>query len=145
MLADGTVVNANATSNSDLFAALKGGQNNFGIITRFDLKSFPVGPLWGGRIAFAPTADTALIEGFTQFKMGEYDPYAAGWVTNRYNQTAKSFTPTSILWYTKPDLKPGALEHMTNVTPQAMNGMTTAYPSAFARNASMVVKISQLK
>jgi hypothetical protein len=128
-----------------LFAALKGGQNNFGIITRFDLKSFPVTPLWGGRIGFAPTADTALFEGFTQFKMAEYDPYAAGWVTNRYNGTSKAFAPNSILWYTRPELKPGALEHMTNVTPQVMNGMTTASPSAFARNASMVVKISNLK
>ncbi|KAL8759916.1 MAG: hypothetical protein Q9184_003476 [Pyrenodesmia sp. 2 TL-2023] len=47
-LANGRIVNANATSNSDLRFALKGGSNNFGIVTRFDLQAFPQGKLWGG-------------------------------------------------------------------------------------------------
>src|SRR4051812_45781098 len=81
VLANGDLVNANATSRPDLFAALKGGQNNFGIVTRFDLKAFPAGAMWGGRIAFAPETDTALVQGFTDFRLGQYDPYAAGWVT----------------------------------------------------------------
>ena len=32
------IVNANSTSHPDLFAALKGGSNNFGIVTSFDMK-----------------------------------------------------------------------------------------------------------
>ncbi|KAH8666263.1 hypothetical protein BGZ61DRAFT_365739, partial [Ilyonectria robusta] len=34
---DGQIINANATENPDLFWALKGGSNNFGIVTHFDL------------------------------------------------------------------------------------------------------------
>lgn len=34
VLADGSIVEANATTNSDLFRALKGGSNNFGIVSR---------------------------------------------------------------------------------------------------------------
>ncbi|KAI4957054.1 hypothetical protein J4E86_005526 [Alternaria arbusti] len=48
VLADGEVVNANATSNSDLFTALKGGSFNFGIVTRYDVQTFAAGDLWGG-------------------------------------------------------------------------------------------------
>ncbi|KAH7319944.1 FAD binding domain-containing protein [Stachybotrys elegans] len=37
VLADGSIVNANASSNSDLFEALKGTSGNLGLITRFDM------------------------------------------------------------------------------------------------------------
>lgn len=48
VLASGKVVNANAKENSDLFKALKGGGNNFGVVTRFDMRTFKQGPFWGG-------------------------------------------------------------------------------------------------
>lgn len=45
-------MNANAETNKDLWVALKGGANNFGIVTRFDLAVFEQGPLWGGKIFY---------------------------------------------------------------------------------------------
>jgi FAD/FMN-containing dehydrogenase len=48
VLATGSIVNANAQTNSDLFWALKGGSSNFGIVTRFDLATFPVTDMYGG-------------------------------------------------------------------------------------------------
>ncbi|GAB1318345.1 hypothetical protein MFIFM68171_08555 [Madurella fahalii] len=42
VLADGRVVNANAKENSDLYRAIKGGSSNFGIVTRFDLQTYPL-------------------------------------------------------------------------------------------------------
>lgn len=44
VLGDGSIVNANANSSTELFKALKGGSNNFGIVTRFDLQTFPATP-----------------------------------------------------------------------------------------------------
>lgn len=41
VLASGEVLNANASANSDLWLALKGGSSNFGIVTRFDVEAFP--------------------------------------------------------------------------------------------------------
>lgn len=41
VLADGSVVNANNEENADLWRALKGGMNNFGIVTRFDMEAMP--------------------------------------------------------------------------------------------------------
>ncbi|KAJ7585329.1 hypothetical protein C8J56DRAFT_946465 [Mycena floridula] len=48
VLADGSIVEANSTSHSDLFSALKAGGTNFGIITRYDVHTYPLNPMWGG-------------------------------------------------------------------------------------------------
>ncbi|KAK2740016.1 FAD binding domain-containing protein [Colletotrichum kahawae] len=44
VLGDGTIVTASNTENADLFKALKGGGNNLGIVTRFDMRTFTVPP-----------------------------------------------------------------------------------------------------
>jgi len=45
--ADGKVVRASADENEDLFWALRGGGGNFGIVTSFEFKLYPVGPkMW---------------------------------------------------------------------------------------------------
>jgi hypothetical protein len=59
VLADGTITNANADSHPDLFWALRGGGGNFGIVTRFDLETYPIDLVWGGTelIAFSDLAE----------------------------------------------------------------------------------------
>ncbi|KAI1099513.1 6-hydroxy-D-nicotine oxidase [Jackrogersella minutella] len=42
VLADSTIINANAINNVDLYRALKGGGTNFGIVTRFDIQTYPL-------------------------------------------------------------------------------------------------------
>ncbi|KAJ4288901.1 hypothetical protein N0V90_011242 [Kalmusia sp. IMI 367209] len=47
VLANGTVVSATSDVNADLYQALKGaGANNFGIVTRYDMRTFERVPLW---------------------------------------------------------------------------------------------------
>ncbi|KAI1470983.1 FAD-binding domain-containing protein [Daldinia caldariorum] len=41
VLANSTIVNANSRQNKELFIALKGGGANFGIVTRFDILTYP--------------------------------------------------------------------------------------------------------
>lgn len=54
VLADGSVVIAKADNeHEDLFRVLKGGSNNFGIVTSFVMKTKPVTPIWGG-VALRP-------------------------------------------------------------------------------------------
>ena len=48
VLANGSVVEVNQTSSPDLFWALKGGSSNFGLVTRFDLKTIPSRKVWAG-------------------------------------------------------------------------------------------------
>ncbi|KAF4471547.1 fad binding domain containing [Fusarium albosuccineum] len=46
VLANGTIVKATADRHADLFVALKGGGNNFGIVIRFDMETFETRPIW---------------------------------------------------------------------------------------------------
>ncbi len=44
VLANGQIVNASQSENSDLFWGSRGGGGNFGIVTRFTYRAYPVGP-----------------------------------------------------------------------------------------------------
>ncbi|KAI1451266.1 FAD-binding domain-containing protein [Annulohypoxylon moriforme] len=48
ILESGELVRANAEENPDLWFALKGGLNNFGIVTSFKMKTFKSAGIWGG-------------------------------------------------------------------------------------------------
>ena len=43
MLANGTIVNVNRDNYPDLWLSLKGGSNNFGIVTAFEVETFDQG------------------------------------------------------------------------------------------------------
>ena len=52
VLADGRIVTANKTQNPDLFTVLKGGNNNFGIVTQFKFRTFDYNGMWGGLVTY---------------------------------------------------------------------------------------------
>lgn len=67
VLANGSIVEANKDNNADLFRALKGGGNNFGIVTRFDLETFELKDLWGGFAAYSNQVGPALLDAYSDF------------------------------------------------------------------------------
>lgn len=51
VLASGEVVQANASANADLYRAVQGGSNNFGVVTRLDMATLPLADkMWGGLV-----------------------------------------------------------------------------------------------
>jgi FAD/FMN-containing dehydrogenase len=63
--ADGKVVRASESENSDLLWGLRGGGGNFGIVTQFELALHPVGPIvYAGAIFFSAEHDAELLRRF---------------------------------------------------------------------------------
>lgn len=52
VFASGDIVNANTAENSDLYRAIRGGQSNFGIVTRCDIITHEGPTFWGGGILY---------------------------------------------------------------------------------------------
>jgi len=63
--ADGELVTASAEQNPELFWGLKGGGGNFGVVTSFEFRLFPVGPLLAGMLLYP--LDRAA-EAFARFR-----------------------------------------------------------------------------
>ncbi|KAJ4131068.1 hypothetical protein NW768_006609 [Fusarium equiseti] len=62
VLADGSIVTASATENSDLFWALRGAGSSFGVVTQFTSKAHPQGDIWGGMAFFSIEKLPAIVE-----------------------------------------------------------------------------------
>ena len=121
----GQVVNANPLHNPDLFRALKGASNNLGIVTRFDLKTFQQGKLWGGFIIYPFTTVTQQLQSLQEFTTASgagVDPFAS--VINAYVFTGAgpSFVANQYT-YTKAESYPSILANFTNVQPQLHSTM----------------------
>ncbi|KAF9078750.1 FAD dependent oxidoreductase [Rhodocollybia butyracea] len=74
---NGTVSNVTLESDPDLFFALKGGLNNFGIVTQFTLETFPQTEVWGGLITYLGTEIPQVINATYTFASSVTDPKAA--------------------------------------------------------------------
>ncbi|KAF2127464.1 FAD-binding domain-containing protein, partial [Dothidotthia symphoricarpi CBS 119687] len=81
VLADGTIATVTAASKyADLYWALQGGANSFGLVTRFDLKTFPLKTALRAEAAFAPSPQTkdAYLNAVLDFTLhGDADTHAS--------------------------------------------------------------------
>jgi hypothetical protein len=84
---DGSIINVNRNSNADLFVGLKGGGNNFGIVTRYDLTAFPFGNMFGGSRVYSNDTTDAQIKAFVNFTANAHTDINANLI-NYYQYTA---------------------------------------------------------
>jgi len=68
VMADGQVVRASADEHAELFWALRGGGGNFGVVTAFEYRLFPVGPeILGGAIAWHGEDARQVMQAYRDF------------------------------------------------------------------------------
>ena len=86
VLASGSVINASESIKPDLWRALKGGANNFGIVTRFTARAFPCGNVWSGFLYMPAFQANKALRAFqdvvdkmsTKDTGSKFDSFAAG-------------------------------------------------------------------
>ena len=136
MLADGSIRDVSYKSSySDLYWALRGGGNNFGIVTRFDLATYPQGDLWAGAKTFLYTKETAAAVDNAFYYLGingPSDPYAQTIVAYAYAQTQGVFVIATDLQYGKPVANPPIFQNFTSI------------PGAIADTMRILVRLALL-
>lgn len=137
VLANGSIVTTNSTSYPDLFQALKGGGNNFGIVTNFNALAFPQDNFWGGNIGTAAATPAEYLAAVQAFAAPETpDPYSALMSTFSISSAQPFWLIISSLEYTKSnptpaELPPPALKNFTEF-PTIFNTMRVSNLSDFA-------------
>lgn len=105
MLANSTIVTAAVDTNPNLYWALRGGGNNFGIVTSFTIRTFPQGPVFQATVSYAPNqTETVLDNAYNLWADPElssdldigFDLYY------RFNSTSREFALSGTQRYAKP-------------------------------------------
>ncbi|KAJ3938291.1 uncharacterized protein N0V96_011536 [Colletotrichum fioriniae] len=102
--ATGAIIRASVTQFADLYWALRGGGNNFGLVVSFNLRtiSLPGGKMWGGSRTYLEDSFPALSGAYANFiANAERDPKAGLWHVYAYFNGTKLSLPT--LYYAEPD------------------------------------------
>jgi FAD/FMN-containing dehydrogenase len=141
VLANGTIVTASENENSDLYLALKGGGNNFGIITTYTLQTYPQGDVWGGNLFFAHSDKNAaaLLKAVRDFTEYNPDPKAAVILTAERAGLDLVDSWIMFLFYDGPTPPEGIFSNFTDVGPILSTVRTRSYADLIAFSNWVVV------
>ena len=100
-------------SNPDLFRALKGGTNNFGLVTRVDLATVPISRILGGGIVYDFSHRKAVFDAFANIAGAkQYDVHASIVAALIFNSTSKEWAVSTTPIYTLPETNPKVYEEL---------------------------------
>lgn len=143
VLASGKLVEANATSHSDLFRALKGGLSNVGVVTRIDFRTLPISEILGGRVVNDISYRTRVFDAFAHIAGApQYDVHASITTSLVFNAVSKAWTLLSAPIYTKPESNPRVYSELFAI-PSISNTMTITHLHTLA-NESAIAQTNQL-
>ncbi|EDU45578.1 FAD binding domain containing protein [Pyrenophora tritici-repentis Pt-1C-BFP] len=116
VVASGRIVTATPTEFPDLYWALRGGGNNFGIVTKFNLETFPYGMMLGGTRRFAESSFPAAIDAFVNLgRNAAVDTKAAYYMAAGLIASSNTRLMLAELVYTDPILDPPIYEEYRNI------------------------------
>ena len=123
VLASATTVRVTEKSqeHNDLFRALRGGSNNFGIVTRFTFRAFRQGRLWGGTLIHPVETKDQQLKAFYDFADNpSYDPKAS--LIHSVGMSAeRGFGFVNGVVYTEPQRDPAVIKPFTKMEPTFLN------------------------
>ncbi|KAI8957882.1 FAD-binding domain-containing protein [Daldinia sp. FL1419] len=110
VLADGSIVTASADNeHSDLYKGLRGGASNFGIVTSYELYTYPIGGFYIDARAYSPDQTPDFLRAVAEYqKEGQLDPLSS--ISVCYGVQLLETGPTILLLYNKPVQQAEAFE-----------------------------------
>ena len=108
-----TIVRVNNVSYPDIFFGLKGGFNNFGIVTRFTVRAVPQTDVYGGTLVYSPLQFTALMQALTNFQQTNKDPKAV--IIASVAIGPGQFIGVLVFVYDAPTAPNGTFDEFTNI------------------------------
>jgi hypothetical protein len=111
VLASGEIVTASQTENPDLFTVLKGGNNNFGIVTSFKFRTFKYDGMWGGLVIYPNTTIQDHFKALINFSNNiDKDNKASAIVMPVYQSSAGADLILNAYEYAAPVVRPAAFD-----------------------------------
>lgn len=118
----------------DLFFGLKGGFNNFGIVTKFTLQTFPQTQVWGGFITYSPDNVELLNQATANFAANATNPKASLMITYDYFLSRNSLGPSALVFYDAPTPPAGVFDEFLNI-PFVVKNVSTMSFSALIKSS----------
>ncbi|KAI2785580.1 FAD-binding domain-containing protein [Daldinia loculata] len=144
VLANGTIATASATKNADLFKALKGGGNNFGVVTTYVLQLYRQGDVFGGNLVFlhSPSTDKKLLKAVRDFTEYNQDNKAAVIVTAERGNIDLIDTWILFLFYDGPVVPEGTFKNFTDAGPLLDTTKVQTYADLMGGSNWVIVPLS---
>ncbi|GKT52327.1 FAD-dependent monooxygenase yanF [Colletotrichum spaethianum] len=134
VIASGPIIRPTATQFPDLYWALRGGGNNFGLVVSFNLLTHPLpgGSMWGGSRTYLENSFPQITEAFANsIANAEEDPKAGMWHVYIYSNGTKLSSTT--LYYSEPDGGNADFFSEWNAIPAVSNTTQNRVVAEFAR------------
>ncbi|KAH8096764.1 FAD-binding domain-containing protein [Cristinia sonorae] len=102
VLPSGQITTVSDASNPDLFFALRGGFNNFGIVTKFTLKTYPQGKVWGGTLTILGNFTEEVNAAVVKYSKDVTDPKAVILPTYNFVPALGTVAISVLMFYDGP-------------------------------------------
>ncbi|KAH8798000.1 FAD dependent oxidoreductase [Flagelloscypha sp. PMI_526] len=122
---DGTWTTVSHKSDVDLFWALKGGLNNYGIVTRFTFKAYPQTLVWGGSMDFASTEIDEVLDAVHKYSADVTDPKAS--MLTSVNLVPGESLVTVFMFYDSPEQPAGIFDDFLSIRSTQQNVKTDTF------------------
>ncbi|KAG5757677.1 hypothetical protein H9Q72_014180 [Fusarium xylarioides] len=136
---NGTIINVNAKTQPELAVALRGSGSQFGIVTQFTVKAYPIGKVWGGIRTYDESKTDALYKAMHEFiPYSNEDPKAAIIVTSLILTGSSRI---NLLFYFYQGEKPpttGAFADLLKIKSTLSTTKTQSYPDLLKSNGAGV-------
>lgn len=140
VLHNGTIVTASKDSHADLYGALKGGGNSFGIVTAYTMMAHPQGQIWGGNLLFPASKSEELLAAVREFTEHYDDEKAAIIMTAEQTVLGAVDIWIMFLFYDGPTPPDGVFNMFTDLKPITNNCKTRTYADLLTTNNFGVIK-----